>query len=282
MVRGLYTGASGMVAQMHKMDAISNNLANVDLTGYKRDTSVHKSFPQLLLRRTNDDGVYKFPFGSMDTSPVVGTLGSGVELNELYTVFEQGAMKETGNPFDLALDGEGFFSISTPQGERYTRNGTFLIDNNGLLVTKDGLPVMGENGLIHLKKNNFVVDAQGRIFQNADLAEDPNRLVSMEENDWASMEQVDTLKIVDFDRPRYLRKQGDSLWANNPESGDPRAAELGASTKTIQGFLEGANVNAVTEMVQMIEVNRAYEANQKVIQSHDTMTSEMINKVMIV
>ena len=141
MIRGLYTGASGMVAQMHKMDAISNNLANVDLTGYKRDTSVHKAFPQLLLRRTNDDGVYNFPPGSIDTAPIVGTLGTGVELNELYTVFEQGALKQSNNPFDLALEGEGFFTVLTPQGERYTRNGSFLIDNNGTLVTKEGFPV---------------------------------------------------------------------------------------------------------------------------------------------
>ena len=146
MIRGLYTGASGMVAQMHRMDALSNNLANVDLTGYKRDTSVHKAFPQLLLRRTNDDGVYNFPPGSMDTAPVVGTLGTGVELNELYTVFEQGALKESGNPFDLALEGEGFFAIQTPQGERYTRNGSFLIDNNGVLVTKEGFPVLAKRG----------------------------------------------------------------------------------------------------------------------------------------
>jgi flagellar basal-body rod protein FlgG len=269
-----------MVAQMHKMDAISNNLANVDLTGYKRDTSVHKAFPQLLLQRSNDDGVYNFPFGSMDTGPMVGTLGTGVELNELYTVFEQGALKETGNPFDVALDGDGFFTVQTPRGERYTRNGTFLIDNNGLLVTKDGLPVMGEEGLIYLKKNNFVVDGQGRVFQNADLAADPSRLVSMEENDWANMEQVDTLRIVDFNRPRYLKKEGGSLWVSNRESGEAEAAELGSRVKTIQGFLEGANVNPVTEMVNMIEVNRAYEANQKVIQSQDTMTSQLINKVM--
>jgi flagellar basal-body rod protein FlgG len=139
-----------MVAQMHKMDAISNNLANVDLTGYKRDTSVHKAFPQLLLRRTSDDGVYNFPPGSIDTAPIVGTLGTGVELNELYTVFEQGALKQSNNPFDLALEGEGFFTVLTPQGERYTRNGTFLIDNNGTLVTKEGFPVLGEEGIINL------------------------------------------------------------------------------------------------------------------------------------
>ncbi|MBI9103069.1 MAG: flagellar basal-body rod protein FlgF [Spirochaetales bacterium] len=280
MIRGLYTGASGMVAQMHKMDAISNNLANVDLTGYKKDTSIHKAFPQMLLQRSDDDGLYNMPFGSMDTSPIVGMLGTGVELNELYTVFEQGALKQSGNPFDLAIEGEGFFSVQTPDGEKYTRNGTFMVDNNGLLVTKEGMPVLGEEGLIYLKKNNFVVDSQGQIFQNADFADDPQRLVSMEENDWANMELVDTLKVVDFNRPRFLKKQGSSMWANTRESGQPRDMELGAETKVIQGFLEGSNVNPVTEMVNMIEVNRAYEANQKVIQTQDTMTSQLINKVM--
>ncbi len=280
MIRGIYTGASGMVAQMHRMDAISNNLANVDLTGYKRDTAVHKAFPQMLIQRSNDDGVYEFPFGSMDTSPMVGTLGTGVELNELYTDFNQGALKESGNPFDLALEGEGFFSIQTPGGERYTRNGTLLIDKNGLLVNKEGMPVLGEEGLIYLKKNNFVVDGQGRVFQNADFADDPQRLVSMEENDWANMEQVDTLRVVEFNRPRYLKKQGGSLWASNRESGEAMQVDLGSTTKVVQGFLEGSNVNPVTEMVNMIEVNRAYEANQKVIQTQDNLTSQLINKVM--
>ncbi len=277
MLRGLYTGASGMQAQIHKMDALANNLANVDTTGYKKDTSVQKAFPQMLIRRMNDE-VYKFPFGSVDTTPEVGKLGTGVELNEIYTQFSQGSLKETSNPFDIALDGTGFFTIETPMGERYTRNGTFLIDDNGMLVTKEGLPVEGENGHIYLKKNNFVIDKQGRVFQNKDLAQDPQRLVSMEENDWANLEQVDTLKIVDFRRPRYLDKQGQSLWSANNESGAPRAVELGGTTKTIQGFLETANVNPVTEMVSMISVNRAYEANQKVIQAHDAMTDKLINQ----
>ncbi len=277
MLRGLYTGASGMQAQIHKMDALANNLANVDTTGYKKDTSVQKSFPQMLIRRMNDE-VYKYPFGSVDTTPVVGKLGSGVELNEIYTQFEQGSLKETGNPFDIALDGRGFFTVDTPLGERYTRNGTFLIDDNGLLVTKDGMPVEGENGKIYLKLNNFVIDKQGRVYQNADFADDPERLVSMKENDWANMELVDTLKIVDFTRDRYLKKQGNSMWMATDESGDPKNVTLGASTKTIQGFLEKSNVNSVTEMVAMISVNRAYEANQKVISAHDQMTDKLINQ----
>ena len=132
-----------MIAQMHNLDAISNNLANVDLTGYKQDTSVHKAFPEMLLRRMNDDGLFTIPPGSVDQAPVIGTLGTGVEYNETFTIFSQGALKQTENPFDLALEGKGFFTIDTPQGERFSRNGSFHISPEGILVNKQGLPVMG-------------------------------------------------------------------------------------------------------------------------------------------
>ena len=113
MVRGWYTGASGMTAQQWRLDAISNNLANVDVDGYKKDTAIHKAFPELLMRRMNDDGVYLHPFGSADAAPIIGKIGTGVELNELFTNFEQGSMKETESDFDIALDGKGFMSVST-------------------------------------------------------------------------------------------------------------------------------------------------------------------------
>lgn len=280
MIRGLYTGASGMMAQMHRMDALSNNLANVDVTGYKRDTSVSKAFPEMLIRRMNDDGLYKFPFGSIDTAPIVGTLGSGVEYNETFTIFSQGALKQTENPFDMALDGEGFFSVSVNGEERYTRNGTFLLNDKGILVTKDGHPVLGQNGEISIKKNNFVIDEKGNVYQNAAFSEDPERLVSMMENEWEDLELVDTLKIADFTRTRYLKKEGNSFWKSTYESGDAYQVELGSETKVIQGFLEGSNVNPVTEMVKMIEINRAYEANQKVIQSQDSLTGRLFNDIL--
>ena len=277
MIRGMYTGASGMAAQMHRMDTIANNLANVDVTGYKRDTAISKAFPELLLRRMNDNGVYKFPFGSAEYPPVVGMIGTGVEMNEAYTVFSQGAFKETNNVFDIALEGEGFFAIQTPDGERYTRNGTFLINDEGVLVTKEGHPVLGEQGIIRIKKHNFIVDKQGRVFQNKTFTDDPERLVSMEENEWENTELLDKLKIVSFERVRYLKKQGSSMWASNRESGEAFLQETGGTTKVYQGFLEGSNVNSVTEMVRMIEVNRAYEANQKLIQSEDYLSGKLIN-----
>lgn len=278
MIRGLYTGASGMVAQMHRMDAISNNLANVDLNGYKRDMAVHKAFPELLLRRMNDEGIYKFPFGSVDTSPIVGRLGTGTELNEIYTVFSQGALKGTDNLFDLALEGEGFLGIATPEGERYTRNGAFVLNDEGYLVTKNGDFVLGETGPVKIKKNNFVIDQDGVIYQNSSFADDERRLVSLEENEWENLERVDRLRIVNFQRTRYLQKAGNSNWRSTEESGPAVIVPAAERPKVRQGFLEGANVNPVTEMVQMIEVQRTYEANQKLIQSEDNLLGRLINE----
>lgn len=277
MLRGLYTGASGMVVQMHRMDAIANNMANVDTTGYKRDVTVMKAFPQMLIRRLGDNGVYRFPFGSIDTAPVVGELGTGAAVNEVYTVFSQGALKQTGNPFDLAIDGKGFFEVQTPQGVRYTRNGTFLINKNGMLVDQAGNAVLGDKGPIYLKKNNFVVLKDGRIYQNAKFAGDPHRLVSNAENTWNNKELVDRLKIVTFNEDRYLKKQGNSMWKATDFSGPPKPVDLGGKTQIEQGFLETSNVNAVTAMVDMIQVNRAYEASQKTIQTQDTLAGKLIN-----
>jgi flagellar basal-body rod protein FlgF len=280
VVRGWYTGASGMTAQQWRLDAISNNLANVDVDGYKKDTAVHKAFPELLMRRMNDDGVYLHPFGSADAAPIIGKIGTGVELNELFTDFGQGSMKETENDFDIALDGKGFLSVATPNGERYTRNGSFQLGKEGYLETKEGYPVLGENGPIRVKANNFMVDKDGKVWVNAEYADgDPNRLVSKENNAWGKTVLLDTLKIVDFDLDRYLAKQGSSLYRSTDTSGEARVIEAGKRPKVVQGFVEASNVNPVTEMVQMIEVNRAYEANQKVVQSEDAMLGKLINEV---
>ena len=278
VIRGIYTAATGMTVQMSRLDQVSNNLANVDLNGYKRDTAVFKAFPEMLIRRLNDDGVYEFPVGSVETGPMVGRIGTGVELNEVFTIFSQGAMKETENPFDLALEGDGFVAVQTPDGERYTRNGSFLLNEDSWLVTKEGHLVLGENGPIKVKKNNFVIDQRGNVWQNATFAADDGRLVSLEENEWENMEQLDRLKLVNVERPRYLTKEGASFWNVTRESGPAVVAEGEARPKVRQGFLEGANVNVVTEMVEMIEVNRAYEANSRMIQTEDALMGKLINE----
>jgi flagellar basal-body rod protein FlgF len=293
MVRGLYIGASGMQANEHRLNVVANNLANVDLTGYKKDISLLKAFPEMLIQRSHDNGVVTLPIGSYDTSPIVGKLGTGVEYNETYTAFEQGSLKQTENSFDLALANNedtiarGFFVIETPHGERYTRNGSFILGVEGYLETKDGYRVLGADGPIQVKLNNFMVSKEGVIYHNAAIDEDPRALTSARENDWAEREVVDRLRIVHFydtmDQPaeRYLSKVGNSMWSTTELSGPPVELEVGEKRpQVLQGFLEASSVNAVQEMVTMITVNRAYEASQKTIQSADTAIEQAINKVL--
>jgi len=269
-----------MRAQQWRLDAVANNLSNVNTDGYKRDVAAFKAFPELLIRRQDDDGVYQHPFGSADAAPIVGKMGMGVELNELYTAFEQGAFKETNSDFDIALDGKGFFSVSTPWGERYTRNGSFQLGKEGLLVTKEGFPVLGENGPLRVKANNFQVDKDGGVWINAAISDDPEVMVSREGNTWEDTVQLDTLKLVEFELDRYLEKQGSSLYRESDTSGPATVIEQGKRPKVVQGFIEAANVDPVVEMVQMIEVNRSYEANQKIIQVEESALGTLINQVM--
>lgn len=278
MVRGIYTGAAAMIAEMHRMDTVSNNLANVDKTGYKYDTAIFKAFPEMLISRMNDDGVVKLPIGSYDVAPIVGKIGTGVEMNEAFTRHEQGALKQTGNRFDLAIDGKGFFVIDTPAGERYTRNGSFLIDREGFLVTKEGYKVLGEKGPLVLKEFNFQIDQDGNVIVNMDEQGERERLTNDDQNEWKRTEKLDRLRVVNFENLRYLDKQGDSLYKETKYSG-PAVDMTDERPKIQQGFLEASNVNAVAEMVRMIEVQRSYEASHKSIQSHDQLLQRLVNDV---
>lgn len=293
MVRGLYIGASGMQASEHRLNVVANNLANVDLTGYKQDVSVLKSFPEMLVHRAKDNGVVRLPIGSYDGAPIVGKLGNGVEYHETFTIFEQGNLKQTHNSFDLALANNddtlarGFFVIETPFGERFTRNGSFVLGKEGYLETKDGYRVMGENGPIQVKLHNFTVDKDGTMYHNSDIDDDPRVLTSVRENDWQGREVLDRIRVVHFfdtmNQPaeRYLNKVGNSMWSATDLSGEPIDLNLeDKRPQVLQGFLEASSVNAIREMVTMISVNRAYEASQKSVQSADTAIEQAIHKVL--
>lgn len=263
MIRGWYTGASGMNAQQNRLDAISNNLANVDTPSYKRDITISKNFSELLLRRTQFDGVYKIPDGSADAAPIIGKLGLGVETNENFTDFSQGSFKITNTKTDTALSGKGFYVVETPYGERYTRNGNFLIGKEGILETKDGYPVLGEKGYIFVSDDKFMVNEDGVIISEEDASE------------------IDRFKVVRFDDERYLQKVGESFYTENKYTGPAHIAEGDERPKFLQGYTETSNVNVVNEMVQMIEVNRAYEANQKTVTSEDSMMGTLWQKVAV-
>lgn len=256
MIRGLYTAASGMLAEARRNDVIANNLANVDTTGFKKDTTVIRSFEEMLLRRFNDPVELPPKGRRVDLRPIIGPLGVGAGVDDIATDFVAGPQAFTQNPLDLALEGDGFFTVLTPRGERYTRNGAFYLNGEGVLVTSEGYPVLGENGLITLREGEATIDRSGQI----SLGGAP----------------VDRLRIVEFADLRGLRKEGDSLWVATPIAGPPMQS---ADAVVKQGYREKSNVNVIREMVEMIAAVRAYEANQKAVQAHDELMAKAVNQV---
>lgn len=253
MIRGLYTSGLGMTTQMKRLDVISNNLANVNTTGYKKDDAIVSSFPEMLMTRINDTR------NSVKTPTPIGRVTLGAQVDEIYTNFTQGSFVRTEEKFNLAIEGEGFFVINTPNGEeRYTRDGSFVIDQNGELRTKEGNSVMGSGGVVTLgddfltQAHEVYIDNMGAIIIDG--------------------EHVDTIRMVSFEDNNNLDKVGDNLYQGN---GNP----IPFRGKILQGYIESSNVNPVTAMVDMITVSRTYEANQKMIQVHDTLMGKAANEV---
>ncbi|MDI6791172.1 MAG: flagellar hook-basal body protein, partial [Thermodesulfobacteriota bacterium] len=173
-----------------------------------------------------------------------------------------GEVKQTGNPLDAALNGPGFFKIDTPDGIRYTRAGNFALNGDNVLVTAQGYPVMGQGGPITLDGTTIEINEVGGI--------------SMDQAGDGIMAEADSLAVVNFDDPSVMEKVGNSLYRLK----DPQANEIPADgTQVRQGYLEQSNVNVMEEMVQMIQVQRNYEAYQKIIQLFDEIDSRAINDV---
>jgi flagellar basal-body rod protein FlgG len=176
------------------------------------------------------------------------------DLREV-TVFEQGSVRETKNPLDLALVSDGFFSIQTSDGIRYTRNGNFRLDPSGFLVLEKDLVVMGENGPIEVR-GEIVVNEQGEVYLNGEM--------------------VDRLRIVTFDEPYPLKKVGNSLFAIKDEQAREGDVE---QVKIKQGFVEESNVNPIEEMVNMITLFRYFEADHKALRAHDEILDKAVNDI---
>lgn len=263
MWRGLYTAAAGMITETKRTDTIANNLANSSTTGYKRDDAVNQEFAPMLIRRINDGGtendVTSFKGFSLGTNPpVVGTLGLGSYISEIATDHSQGSLQTTGNPLDLAIAGDGYFAVQTPQGVRYTRDGNFYRSSTGQLQTVNGQAVLDDQGrpiTIPAGAATISIAAKGEIF--------------------ADNQQIARLQFVQFgpDR-RALLKQGNSLYFPQPGAQpQPAAGEIQ------QGMLENSNTNVVSEMVNLINNYRIYEAGSKAVTSQDAMLDKSVNEV---
>lgn len=263
MVKGLYTAYTGMVNQQNRLDVLTNNLANSATNGFKKEGATSQSFDEVMAIKIKDTSDYSLP-------KRLGNISLGVKIGECYTDYGQGSFRVTDNVYDIALDGDGFFAISftNKAGEtsvKYTRDGAFTVTKEGYLVTKDGDYVLnkaaalasnpGEAGYIQVDPNvALVIDEQGYLYQNG--------------------AQIGQLGVVDFADYNYLGKYGENMYelVNGGQVQDSEA-------KVVQGTLEMSNVNVVSEMVEMITISRAYESNQKIIQTIDETLEKAVNNI---
>ncbi|MCL2199687.1 MAG: flagellar hook-basal body protein [Defluviitaleaceae bacterium] len=251
MIRGIYTSALGMITNMQRMDVTTNNIANVNTTGYKRDHVVSHQFSDVLMARINDPGLRMFQQWG------IGTINPGVFVDDVFADFSQGAFQETGNTLDLAIAGQGFFVVNINGEELFTRDGAFT-KANGVLLTAEGGLVQGMNGNINLPEGYIVINEQGRVYVNS--------------------EYIDTLRFVNFNRDglHSLQKMHDNFFRAGEHT---PGTEIPFEGSVIQGFLEGSNVNIVQEMVQMIATSRAYETNARMLTIQDGTLQRAVNDI---
>ncbi len=257
MLRSLYTAATGMEAQQTKMDVIAHNLANTSTTGFKRSRAEFED----LLSDTIRAAAPPSPQGG--GRPTALQVGLGVRSTATTRSLAQGDMIATNNPLDVAIEGAGFFRIERPSGEpAYTRAGNFRVDASGRVVTQQG-ELVGPGLAVPEEATSITVRPDGTV-----LSKVPGR---------DDMVELGAIELATFANPAGLQSIGGNLLVATAASGQAiivRPGEQGAGT-IIQGFLEGANVKAVEEMIDMISTQRAYEMNSKVIQSADQMLQRL-------
>jgi flagellar basal-body rod protein FlgG len=251
MIDSLYIGASGLNSQQMNVDTISNNLANVNTPAYKKSSI---SFQDLMYRDVAGSGI------DINGNPdVTQHFGAGVGVMQLNKLFQDGVLKQTGSPMDIAISGKGFLEVTLPDGSSaYTRSGSLQITPDGLLATSDGNPL---KQMIHIPSDmkDIVIDSTGKV--TVSVPNETNRI------------EVGQIELTNFINPAGLTPLGNNLYIPTDKAGEPVIGNAGSdSFGTIsQGYVEASNVSLVDEMVSLILAQRAYEVSAKVIQASDEM-----------
>lgn len=254
MVRALYTAYTGMINEQYRMDIITNNMANADTCGYKQEGVTNQSFDSLLAVKIHDESEYY-----ADRS--IGSVSLGVKMGEVYTDFSQGSIRETGNTYDLAISGDGFFAmrVTDKNGNdsiKYTRAGEFQVTADGYIVDADGNHLQGSNGDVQVSTDTaeVVINQFGEIYEDGEL--------------------TGQITLTDFEDYNYLSKFGNTMY-----TAVDGATQKDATGEIEQGWTEQSTVNIVNEMVNLITITRAYETNQKMITTVDKMLDQAANSV---
>ncbi len=281
MLKGLYTAYTGMINEQHRMDVMTNNLANADTNGFKKEGATSQAFDSVLAYKIKDlseagniprlistpKGVDEYELNNEANEDYLQNrvtrvgMNLGVKTGENYVDYSEGPMKVTNNPLDLAIAGNGFFAVeyTNKAGETftmYTRDGNFTMDRQGNLMTQDGDFVLDENGR-HIRLNTALpvsIDRDGNITQEG--------------------EQVATVGLTDFEDYDYLERYGENFFRTIDG-----ATEIETEADIRAGVLEMANMSIVTEMVNMIAIQRQYDSNQKVITTYDESLDIAVNQL---
>ena len=256
MASGIYTAMLGARAQEHALESVNNNHANVNTPGFKRQESMYRAVHTDVNRQSSSaqaEGLHR-PIRYLPDDRIAGV------MEERFTHFDQGPLRQTGNALDLALEGEGFFVVQTENGPAYTRNGTFTLATDGTIVS-------AANG-------NPVLDTAGQPVRIADAAAQVS--ITREGIVQVGEATVGQLAVVRFDDMKLLERRGDSEW--QPANPELQATPV-ESAMVHQGWLESSNVNAVSTMTMMVKTSRLFELNSKMIQSYKQMDQQAAQEV---
>jgi flagellar basal-body rod protein FlgF len=250
MENALLVGLSRQMALSHELDIVSNNIANMNTTGYKADNAL---FAEYLMPGAHDDD-----FSGADRRI------SFVNDRASWIDFAQGAIQRTGNPFDVAIDGNAYLAVQTPRGVRYTRNGALSTNASGQLVTNEGYPVLGDNGPI--------------TFQNTDndVIISQNGIITVREGNSTQDSQRGRLQLVSFDQQGQLEKDGSSTFLA-PPGVNPGPPALGV--RVVQGAIEKSNVNPVAEMTRMLQITQSYTDVANILQQQSDQRKNALSQL---
>ncbi|MBI1861450.1 MAG: flagellar basal-body rod protein FlgF [Deltaproteobacteria bacterium] len=272
MDKGIFTALSGGIAKGHELELVANNLANANTPGFRRDVGTFNEYMTELRRQDSVEGLQREITAEtlLDGRPAGDK--SFVEMDGTYTSFKQGTVYRTGRSLDVAIEGKGFLEVLTPSGIRYTRQGNLSLGADGTLVTANGYPVLsgrrqkaGEGAfgdqeaqgrVITLKEGDVRIAEDGSIYQNN--------------------APIGSLSVVEFKEDQWLEKVGNAYFRNvHPDN----ANDTTENTRVHQSFLEGSNVNAVSEMTKLIEITRAYESHMQAIKTYQDMDKKSANDI---
>ncbi len=270
-LKGVFTALSGALAQTQKIDTIANNIANVNTTGFKKDQQTFNEYLTAIEKEQDVLQVPRMPASIESFYEMNGADKAFVNAAGTYTNFEQGSLKHTGGQLDVAIEGNGFFEVSTPDGVRLTRAGNFSIDANGQLVNKDGHPVLMQ---LPDGTDSASVSLDDRIVKfSGTKAAALNDLGEITDG----TQKIGQLSVVNVANPESLHKVGNNNFSFKPNM-TPQLENVKLPNLK-QGFLESSNVNIIQEMTDMIMAQRIFEGTQKAISTYDSMADKLINQV---